>query len=253
MHPRLAVCHRPTDDLARTVELALECGDRAGVEITVDPEDGFTIAPLADALRREGLPVRYHLPLYGHGFSSADSDEASIAERAVSRLIGFVSDCGGSHLTVHAALPSGSREDDRFQRTAERLARLVDTGACSGVRICLENLRWGDTSDPFSFLALVESAGAGVTLDIGHASSSEAADLGFGAERFVKLMSPRIETAHVYEYEDHDGHHAPLGLEPMAHTLRALCETGCDWWTIELHDRDEAARACRLVRDFLDA
>jgi sugar phosphate isomerase/epimerase len=253
MRPRLAICHRPADDLELMLRTALECGADAGVEVTLDPEDGTHLGGIAATIRRAGLSARYHYPLCGHQLASADPGEAARAEAEMSRALQSVADAGGTHFTVHAALHIGSRQTGEFARTAEHLSRIAEVGRRLGVRVCVENLRWGDTSDPAVFLDLVESTGAGATVDVGHASSSDASAHGIGADRFVALLAPHIETAHVYEREDHAGHHAPEKLNGMQRALDALCETTCDWWTVELHDPGETAATCRLLRNFLDS
>lgn len=252
MRPRLALCHNATDDIEPVLSAAAGCAAVSGLEITLDPADGTRLPALTSRVREAGLATRFHYPLCRHQIATEDPVEGASAEAEIARALGIIGGIGDSHLTLHAPLHSGTRDDDVFALTIERLHRLVEEGRRHGVRVCLENLRWGETSDPVAFLHLIESTGAGATIDIGHAASSEAARLGFGADRFVKLLSPRVETAHVYAYEDHDGHHAPAELRPLERTLDALCETACEWWTVELHDLPTAVSTSKLLRDYLD-
>ena len=118
--------------------------------------------------------------------------------------------------------------------------------------ICLENLRWGLTSEPAHFIELVEAADTAVTLDVGHAVSSETAHAGAttGAE-FARMLAPRIVGAHVYDRED-PHHIAPTDLERIGDTLSVLLdETACRWWVIELFSADEIRPTRELLLEFL--
>jgi sugar phosphate isomerase/epimerase len=139
-----------------------------------------------------------------------------------------------------------------FERTKERLRELVERGHEVGVTVCLENLRWGLTSEPSHFIELVEAAGSAITLDVGHAVSSETARAGTttGAE-FARMLAPRIVGAHVYDRED-PHHIAPTDLDRIGDTLKVLLEeTPCKWWVIELFSAEDIRPTRELLLDFL--
>jgi sugar phosphate isomerase/epimerase len=243
MLPRIALCAHATPTLAETISLAHEEAGPVCIEYSFDPgnlsaalRDAETIHRLAD----RDVEMRYHFPL--GTFELANLDE-SLAEDALAQFLSatdIVAKSGGRYLTVHAALHGGAHEYPVFARTKERLRVLVEYGRAVGVTVCLENLRWGLTSEPEHFVDLVEFADAAVTLDVGHAVSSEAAHAGTttGAE-FAQMLAPRIVGAHVYDRED-PHHIAPTDLERIGDTLAVLLgETACRWWVIELFSADE--------------
>jgi sugar phosphate isomerase/epimerase len=198
------------------------------------------------------MDVRYHFPLGRYEIADPDHAHAFRAFEHVVAAISAIAEEGGSVLTVHAPLPSEARGTDQFWATAARLREAVRFGLGHGVSVCLENLRWGATSDPAIFVELLDASGAAATFDVGHANSSAAAGSGFTAERFARVLAGRITGAHVYERET-DVHHAPATLDGIAPTLEALLDWGCDWWTIELTRPGDVIHTARLLNDYLGA
>jgi sugar phosphate isomerase/epimerase len=231
------------------VDLACDAqGDRA-IDVRLEHDGSDCASLLAAHAAAGGERVRYHFPVGGRRDVAHHPDEP----HALAGLEATIDSLGGAGervVTVH--LPFGEDIDPgRLSATADRLAELVAYGARRDVTVCLENLRWGVTADPERFAALIEHTGASVSLDVGHANSSEHARAGFSAERLVELMAPRIRNAHVYDRED-PHHIAPVTLDRIAPVLDALLATPCDWWVIELFDRDEVAHTRALLGEFLD-
>ena len=94
-------------------------------------------------------------------------------------------------------------------------------------------------------------SGAGVTFDLGHANSSTAAQAGYPAERFARMLAGRMVGAHIYDRET-DVHHAPATIDSIAPTLDVLLDWSCDWWTIELTRPGDVLHTARLLNDYLD-
>jgi sugar phosphate isomerase/epimerase len=256
MIPSLAICGHATPALIETAELALEVpGQPLCVEYSFDPENVRSALEDTRFLRTlapESAEIRFHFPL-GH-IELADLDPDA-GERALSRFfsaVEVVAEAGGEFLTVHAALPMGAHEFKVFGETKDRLRRLVEFGRDRGVTVALENLRWGLTSHPRHFIDLVEWSGSAVTLDVGHAVSSDVAESGaYSGAEFARLVAPRIVGAHVYDREA-PHHIAPTDLDRIGETLRVLLgETGCRWWVIELFSADEIRSTRALLLDFL--
>jgi sugar phosphate isomerase/epimerase len=253
MRPRIAICRHTAGDDASAVALALAHTDYAGVEISVDQNDPTAgvagAAPLV-ALSEGVLAVRYHFPLGPLELSDPSPHDAQTALNAMLATVEAIAETGGGTLTVHAALPRDAKSGPRFSATVSRLRELADVGRENGVTVCLENLRWGATSDPDVVIGMADAAGTRITLDVGHANSSDVAAAGYAPERFVRDAGERIAGAHVYDREI-EIHHAPDDLERIGDTLHALCDVGCDWWTVELVRYDEAHRTAFMLDEFL--
>ena len=249
MSPRIAICRHAAADDRRAVALARQDA-RPGIEASLFHDAPLEHAASASLLNSPELPVRYHFPLGALELSGPCETLASQTLLTMMHAVRAIGSVGGSYLTVHAALPSDARGTFRAAQTAARLRELVQEGASCGVTVALENLRWGLTSEPDAFLSLVESSGAAVTIDVGHATSSDASATGFSAERFVRECGSRVAHAHVYDRET-DRHHPPLDLERIGPALDALCDVGCPWWTIELFDEAEVRATHALLVGFL--
>jgi hypothetical protein len=254
MEPRIAICGHTSPSHAATLALACEHDGHAAVDLSLVPADLGSVVFHTHALRAlypgDDLEIRYHLPL---GHCEIGHVEPTEADRALAWMIEAVSQvalAGGRYLTVHAGLP-GDATHGRIDATIARLAAVVACGASLGVTVCLENLRWGLTSDPDEFLGLVTRSGAAVTLDIGHAASSDAAQRGFGAVQFARMVAPYVRNAHVYEREE-SCHIAPLDLVALGPVLDVLLEeSDCDWWVVELLAVEEARRTRAMLVEFL--
>jgi len=253
MRPRIAICRHAARDDAGAVALALSHTPHAGIEISLatrDPRGSVKAASALVDLSGGKLDLRYHFPLSALELSDPSPGQAREALDSMLAAVSAIAEADGSVLTVHAALPSDATSGPRFSATRDRLRELVAAGEEVGVTVCLENLKWGATSDPDIVMTLADYAGARVTFDVGHANSSDVAVAGYSAEQFALELGGRIAGAHVYERES-DIHHAPDDLDRIGGTLDALCDVECDWWTVELVDPKDAFRTAGILHDFL--
>lgn len=254
MEPKLAVCGHTAPSLEATLALACEHKGHAAIDLSLVSHDLGSVILHTGTLRAlcvsEDLEIRYHLPLGYREIGHADEAQATLALAWMTEAVSQVALAGGTMLTLHAGLPSDASRE-RVLATTERLRRIVVHGDELGVRVCLENLRWGLTSQPDDFMELVALSGAAITLDVGHAASSDAAERGFGAVDFARLVAPYVHNAHVYEREV-GSHIAPVDLKALAPALDVLLEAPhCDWWVVELHNVEEARRTRALLAEFL--
>ncbi|MCE5204200.1 MAG: sugar phosphate isomerase/epimerase [Coriobacteriales bacterium] len=251
MEPVLATYHGADACESRTLELAREDGF-SGIEVTVNSHVSRASVSMRPLLSSSecGCPVRYHFALGDLELSSREAGVARDALAAMKSAVRMIADAGGDYLTVHAALPADSYGTSRFEATVERLGELREFAQEHGVLLGLENLRWGATCDPDIFLELVDRSGVAVTLDVGHAISSEFSGAGYSAEGFIARCGSRVRSAHVYGREE-GRHHPPADLGAIRPALDALVGLGCGWWTIELPDPAEARATRRMLTSYL--
>ncbi len=201
------------------------------------------------------LEVRYHCPFKKTDVGVEDATEAKRAVRILRKLCRLVSKVGGRYLTIHVGLGRESTINLSWNETVANLSDLVRYGNNLGVRVCLENLWWGWTSRPELFEKLIRKTGAWGTFDIGHARVSPSVKSKLYAEAdFVAPHPELFRNAHVYHEEKKTGGHIPpetvSDVEKRLQLLRRL--PLCDWWLLELREKQALIQTLGVVREFLD-
>jgi hypothetical protein len=200
------------------------------------------------------LEIRYHCAFSRTDLGDDDALKAEAALRVFRRVCLLVSRLEGRFLTIHVGLGLSSTNHLSWERTVERLAKLVRFANGLNVRLCLENLAWGWTSRPELFEKLVRKTGCEATLDIGHARISPSVrSQQFSFEDFVAPHPERFLGAHIYHEERDEGHIPPQGIEDLADRLHLLRRLPlCDWWVLELREEKALLQTLDIVRGFLD-
>ncbi|WP_028572155.1 sugar phosphate isomerase/epimerase family protein [Desulfonatronum lacustre] len=227
-------------------------GEQAdAVEFSPDPNHLDRLAEMIRPFLAQHRFVRFHTRYFEHELGHADPALADLALEAHLRTLRAMVGLGEPVVTVHTGLdPNQPVQESRF---VENLARLVAHGKDLGIVVCLENLRFGPSSEPANVLRWAERAGAMITLDVGHALGSEAARGGrCPAERFVDLFADRLFEVHIYGREDDQGHHPIEDIAPFRPLMAKLLQTECVWWTIELQRPEHALATRALLLDELD-
>jgi sugar phosphate isomerase/epimerase len=199
------------------------------------------------------LRIRYHCFFLKTDLGAVDPGEADRAGRLFRRVCRLVSRLGGKVVTIHIALGRDSTSDLSWEETIRSVGLLVRFAANLGVRVCIENLRWGWTSRPALFEKLIRKTGAFATLDIGHARVSPSVTSRHHLlEDFLAPHPDRILNAHVYHEETTQGHMPPRYLEDIADRLRLLTTLPlCRWWVLELREEESLLHTMNVVRQFL--
>lgn len=197
-----------------------------------------------------GMAVRHHGYFpgeeIGHAHAATAEDAMQLHFKAIEALHGV----GEPLMTVHVGL-------DRTLplnhcRVVENLTRLVAYGKKIGVAISLENLRRGPTANPGTLLEWARQSGAGITLDIGHAVSSQCVcNKAIRVETIIDLAAERLMEVHFYASET-DRHWAPRNMDIMGPIADKLITTDCRWWTIELEDTQDVLFTRRLLIDYFN-
>ena len=219
------------------------------LEYTPDPLSSALISRQVTPFAQEGVPVRFHCRFFDHELGNADPAKAEEAFRVHSRVIKAIAGLGEPVITVHLNLVPRTPFDP--QRGVENLTRLVEQARRLGITVCLENLRRGPTSDPSNVLAWAEASGAMVTMDVGHAVSSELVQSGgLTVPDIVDLFGDRLYEVHMYAREE-DRHHPIDEMTELGPVVDRLLTTACTWWTIEIDNHLEALRTRKSVITYL--
>lgn len=254
--PKIACCNL-IPDVRELKNFALHHGF-SGVDWT------FAMETLPRTLREESslvetiaeiepLEVRYHCALSRVDLGDLEDDEAEKALKVLRGVCRLVAKLGGHFLTIHVGLGLESTNGLSWERTLDRLAYLVRLAGDAGVRLCLENLAWGWTSRPELFEKLIRKSGCWGTFDIGHAQVSPSVTTRqYRVEDFVAPHADRFLNVHIYHREDGDRHLSPASLTEIEARLRLVRQLPrCDWWVLELREREALLSTLEVVKEFL--
>ena len=219
------------------------------MEYTPNP-DAFHLLPQhIDPLLNAGVRVRHHGYFPGYEIGDVNEEHAERAMQVYFAAFDALHGHGEQVITVHMNLTKTIQVDSG--RVVENLARLVEYAERLGITISLENLKHGLTSQPENVLEWAEKAGTNITLDVGHAVSSERVQhSGMTVQDIIDMFEDRLIEVHMYEKES-DVHHAPQDMAVLGPIVDRLLETDCFWWTIELDDYNDILQTRILLIDHL--
>jgi sugar phosphate isomerase/epimerase len=217
-------------------------------EYTADPGNLSQIPDHIKIFIQNGLPVRHHGFFPGYEFGSQDEKTAEEAMTLHFKMLDAIKGVGEPFVTFHVGLDEQTEIDPN--QVKGNLKRLVQYAGNLGITICLENLKEGPTSDPYTLLEWVEYADAMITLDVGHAvSSGPVAKREITVLQIIGLFEDRLKEVHLYEKET-DRHHAPENMLILGPIVDRLLTTECSWWTIELDKYDDILQTKQMVVDY---
>ena len=195
-----------------------------------------------------GISVRHHGYFPGKEIGHAHAGVAEDAMQLHFKAMEAMQGVGEPLMTVHVGLDRTLPLD--HHRVIKNLTRLFEYGKKIGVAVSLENLRRGPTANPETLLDWARRSGAGITLDIGHAISSQCVcNKAISVETIIDLAAERLVEVHFYESET-DRHWAPRNMDILGPIADKLVTTDCRWWTIELEDTQDVLSTRRLLIDY---
>lgn len=254
--PKLALCNF-MKDRHELRNLAFSLG-LAGVDWTFTledvPGDSDGESRLADVIAGlEPLEIRYHCAFEGVDLGDADPVKAGRAMDVFRRVCRLIARMNGRFMTIHMGLGRSSMNGLLWERSLEALRSLVLYAEGLGVCVCLENLASGWSSRPELFERLIRKTGAGITLDIGHATVSHSVESqGYKFEDFALPNADRVLNAHIYHVERDGRHFPPENVSDICERLTILSYLPCDWWVLELREGESFRATHEIVRKFIE-
>lgn len=205
-----------------------------------------------EELRQVGPISSAHAPYTDMEIGHRDPGHAAAAVRILQDYLDAAKELGAHHLNMHAGSYAPDPEELSWDGLVRNLDSLLDYAARREIRLTVENLRGGPTSDPETFARLLEATGAPVTFDLGHAHGSAWVQEGRGSVvEFLRSIPTPILATHIYYTERNDSHFVPEKLADIGPALDALCERGCDFWVLELHTPATLEQTRRIVDEYL--
>jgi len=205
------------------------------------------MAYVRDFIKEHG-EVRFHLP---YGFWDLGVQDAIIATDSFNyycRLFAMIKFLEANVAVVHIGSAAGSDEETSIAG----LVRLVAEAQKYDVKLCIENLIHGLSSDMTFIKRCLQIDGLYFCLDTGHAEFLRRKN---GEQVYNDILSvkDKILHAHVYDVEDENMNHVPFTNETVATNiwLPLLAGTNCNWYTMELDFQDDQDRQKIILEEYL--
>ncbi|MBP2171817.1 sugar phosphate isomerase/epimerase family protein [Methanococcus voltae] len=145
-----------------------------------------------------------------------------------------------TYLTIH--LHNGI--PPQYDKLVENLKGVVEYAKEKNIKVCVENLRKGFSSNPNNILKVVENCDCNITIDIGHIKYENRLDT-------VDLFAEYIHNVHVYENEIDGKHIAPKNLDNLKPVLDKLLNYKKDFWLVELMDNESCQNTKNMLTNYL--
>ncbi|MBP2144278.1 sugar phosphate isomerase/epimerase [Methanococcus voltae] len=145
-----------------------------------------------------------------------------------------------TYLTIH--LHNGI--PPQYDKLVENLKNIVEYAKEKNIKVCVENLRKGFSSNPHNILKVVEYCDCNITMDIGHIKYENRLDT-------VDLFAEYIHNVHVYENEIDGKHIAPKNLDNLKPVLDKLLNHKKDFWLVELMDDKSCQNTKNMLTNYL--
>ena len=189
-----------------------------------------------DALSSYNFGVLAHMPWY---FSVAHP-YASIQEailREFCRAFDIAAELGAKKATLHSEfLPPGIQERQvHTAKTIESMKRLHKEAEARGLELLVENFNASSFSIK-DFKRLFSAVEMGMTLDVGHAFTSD----GEGLENYLAQFRKRVKHVHLHDNDRRTDQHLPLGAGKVdiARAVKGLKAFYDGTITLEVHSQD---------------
>jgi sugar phosphate isomerase/epimerase len=177
--------------------------------------------------------IGYHAPIL-----DLDKKESIIILKSIIKEIE-----GKSYLTIH--LHNGKNREIDKEALIENLSIVNDFAQENGIKLCIENLRQGFSSNPNNIIEIADEINCFITFDIGHIPYDKRAE-------FLEICSDRVYNSHIYEIERDGKHLPPKNLSNLKPILDKLLDIKCEMFLIELMEINEILATERMLRDYLE-
>lgn len=208
-----------------------------------------------NAIRDSKLLYSFHAPVNDAQIAIKDQIYSKVAFDYLKMYIDFLGEVSPANLTIHIGSRDIPLEDLSWDNAMDSLKRLVEHGHSKNVRICVENLAYGWTSNPELLMQIAESTDTYITFDIGHTTGGPWVRENNGTSlEFLDIIASRVLNAHVYEYENDRGEHeVPVDDSKISPVLDRLSDIGCNWWVLELSTYKDTEDTLTVIKKYLES
>ncbi|WXG42494.1 MAG: sugar phosphate isomerase/epimerase family protein [Promethearchaeati archaeon SRVP18_Atabeyarchaeia-1] len=250
--PALAISSWVSKSLDDVMKFAVSLGFEA-VELDCDekpiPATRRSRVKLKEAMNQYELKVFYHSPFLDQAIGSVNPEIRQNTFNTLKMYLDFLEELEAKYLIVHAGVDD---EECPRKNVADDLTRLVEISETKSITICIENLRFGLSSDPYDLSELAEVCGSKIAFDLGHANSCNwALSENRSSKDFLKVVASRVVGAHIYLKEEGGKHHPFTRIDEIRDALNYLSNLNTvNWWTIELPSIEDTIREKLMLEPY---
>lgn len=149
---------------------------------------------------------------------------------------------GSDYLTIH--LHNGRVKNINIDNLIENLQIINEYAKKNNIKLCIENLRVGFSSNPNNLIEIADIVDCYITYDVGHIPYKDRLE-------FLEICSDRVYNTHIYEIEKDGKHLPPKNLNNLKKILDALLDIKCNIFLIELMNIDEILNTEKMIRGYI--
>ena len=192
--------------------------------------------------------VRYHLPYSFWDLGSSNITISNDSHSYYCRLFEMINFLGSDVAVIHI----GYSMDANAEMSLKRLENLAKESEKYNIKLCVENLVKGPSSDISFIKKCLDIDNVYFCLDIGHAEFLKKKGKNNIYEE-ISSIKDKIIHAHVYYVEDSNMNHVPFNKKTILNNkwIDLLCDTDCTWYTMELDSKKDQGSQKRLLEDYL--
>jgi sugar phosphate isomerase/epimerase len=205
---------------------------------------------MKETFSKYGLKIFYHSPFWDQAIGSVNEAIRRNTFNTLEMYLDFLEELEGSYLIIHAGV---SDAECPGENVVEDLQKLVGIAESKHITLCIENLIFGLSSDPYRLRELAEESGSRIAFDLGHANSCPwTGSENRSSKDFLRIIEDKVVAAHIY-LKEKGGKHYPFGeIDEVKETLDELISiNGVIWWTIELPLIEDVIKQKLMIDSYL--
>lgn len=182
-------------------------------------------------IRDENIHICAHLPYSYIEIAHDDFEFQKYSISVIKEYLKFVSKLESNHAIIHV----GTCESSTSSIALRNLEVLSEFASELGIKLCLENLIYGLTSDSNFLCEALKIDNLFFCLDTGHCNVVSKHNTTY--IQSIKTIMNKCVHSHVYKTEDECYNHIPFNSITEiknSNIMNMLLQSGCNWFTMEL-------------------
>jgi sugar phosphate isomerase/epimerase len=210
------------------------------------PANRKRLIDLSEKMLKKKLKVRFHFPYSTFDLLAQDREIRRFTLDFFSFLLGLLKTFSADLIVVHLGHIDGMAMSKYRLTEFQEFCKKASDG---GIRVAVENLLHGITSNLYTLREICYKGGAGICLDVGHLRG-ELED-----ERYLlsqlQVIEEKIEQIHIYGREINFVHHPLKYADAIIKELvKKMREMEKVWWTIEVDSLKAFQASLKVLRDY---